>query len=59
MHVLGGKNVVPGVMLMLWARTSSGTCSAKAAALKMSLFWEVTAVVVGEMSLNLCSSYQI
>lgn len=55
MHVLGGRNVVPGVMLMLLAHTSSGSCSAKAAALKMSLFGEISAVIVGEMGLNFCS----
>lgn len=53
MHILEGKDVVPGLMEMLLALTSSGSCSAKAAALKMSLFGEGNAAVVQEMSLNL------
>lgn len=55
MHILGGKDVVPGLMVMLLALASSGSCSAKAAALKMSLFGEVSAAVVQEMSLNLAN----
>lgn len=55
MHILGGKDVIPGLMVMLLALTSSGSCSAKAAALKMSLFGEVSAAVVQEISLSLAN----